>query len=102
MTQLSFVLFILMTSLGQIIVLFLIGKTLVNLRTRLTAAFLGTISPFDVVFASTMTIDIPAVFAMSLSFYFFRLFLVINDCPPYRYDNRGGLNITVRRSKYEK
>ncbi|WP_207679281.1 hypothetical protein [Desulfonema magnum] len=26
-----------------------------------------------------------------------RLFLVINDCPPYRYDNRGGLNIMIRK-----
>src|SRR6185295_2553418 len=58
-------------SLGQIIVLFLIGKELANTQVGLFAAALSVLSPFDNAFSSTMTVDIPATFLMCASFYLF-------------------------------
>jgi len=69
--ELSFVLFPLLTSLGQIIILFLIGKELANTQVGLIAAVLSVLSPFDNAFSSTMTVDIPSTVLMCTSFYLF-------------------------------
>lgn len=67
----SYVLFPLLCSLGSVITLYFIGKELFNQRVGAISAFLLAINPFDAVFASTMTIDIPVAFLSALSLLFF-------------------------------
>jgi 4-amino-4-deoxy-L-arabinose transferase-like glycosyltransferase len=69
--KVSFVLFPFISSLGLIVVGYFIGKEIGNEKIGLMAAFLLAICPFDATFASTMTIDIPADFLLSLSFLLF-------------------------------
>jgi len=69
--EVSFVLFSLLSSLGLIVVSYLIGKELFNEKVGLIAAFIISIAPFDSVFASTMTIDIPTNFLLAVSFLCF-------------------------------
>lgn len=70
-SNISFVLFSFLTSIGLIIIVYLIGKELFNGKVGLIAAFFITIVPFDSVFASSMTIDIPSGFLLALSFLLF-------------------------------
>lgn len=69
--EFSFVMFPLICSLGLIPVSYLIGKELLNSRAGLTAAFMVAICPFDSVFSSTMTIDIPVSFLCALGILLF-------------------------------
>lgn len=74
-SELTFALFPILSSVGQVVVIYLLGREFMDKKGALIAAFLAAISPFDLVFASTMTIDIPAVFLLSLSLY-----LLIRAC----------------------
>jgi len=70
-SNVSFVLFPFLASLGLVVVSYLIGKELANEKVGLMAAFFIAINPFDAVFASTMTIDIATDFLLALSLLLF-------------------------------
>ncbi len=60
-------LYILLCSLGGILVAFYIGKTLFNEKVALLAAFFMSFFPVDVVYSTTLVPDIPVAFFMGLS-----------------------------------
>ena len=67
----SSVLFVLLTSIGNIILIFYFGKLLFNEKAGLMAAFLLSFFPLDVVYSTRLLTDIPSAFFMSLGVYFF-------------------------------
>ncbi len=67
----SSVLFVLLTSIGNIILVFYFGKLLFNKKIGLMAAFLLSFFPLDVVYSTKLISDIPSAFFMSLGVYFF-------------------------------
>jgi len=67
----SSVLFVLLTSVGSIILIFYFGKLLFNEKTGLMAAFLLSFFPLDVVYATKLLSDIPSAFFMALGVYLF-------------------------------
>jgi hypothetical protein len=67
----SSVLFVLLTSIGSIILIFYFGKLLFNERTGLMAAFLLSFFPLDMVYATKLLTDIPSAFFMALGVYLF-------------------------------
>ncbi len=69
--DLSSVLFVLLTSLGSIVLIFYFGKLLFNERAGLMAAFLLSFFPLDVVYATKLLSDIPSAFFMALGVYIF-------------------------------
>lgn len=60
-------LYILLCSLGGILVTFYIGKTLFNEKIALLAAFFMSFFPIDVVYSTTLVPDIPVALFMGLS-----------------------------------
>ncbi len=67
----SFILYPLLISLASIVVIYFICKELFNKNVGIIAAILLAFSPFDVIFSTTMTIDIITSFFTALCFYFF-------------------------------
>tara|TARA_B100000315_G_scaffold250130_1_gene282465 strand:+ start:1114 stop:2640 length:1527 start_codon:yes stop_codon:yes gene_type:complete len=67
----SSVLFVLLTSIGSIILIFHFGKLLFNEKTGLIAAFLLSFFPLEVVYATKLLADIPSAFFMALGVYLF-------------------------------
>jgi len=62
--------FTLLTSLGSILIVYLIGKELFNSKTGLIAAFLLSIFPLDVIYSTQIGPDIPFQFFSILSLFF--------------------------------
>ena len=67
----SSVIFVLLTSLGNIILAYFFGKLIVNEKTGLMAAFLLAIFPLEVVNSTKLLTDIPSAFFMALGVYIF-------------------------------
>jgi len=67
----SSVLFILITSIGNIILIFYFGKLLFNKKIGLMAAFLLSFFPLEIVYATKLFTDIPSAFFMALGVYIF-------------------------------
>ena len=67
----SSVLFVLLTSVGSIILIFYFGKLLFNEKTGLMAAFLLSSFPLDMVYATKLLSDLPSAFFMALGVYLF-------------------------------
>ena len=67
----SSVLFVLLTSIGNIILVFYFGKLLFNKKVGLIAASLLSFFPLDIVYSTKLISDIPSAFFMSLGVYFF-------------------------------
>ena len=67
----SSVLFVLLTSIGNMILISYFGKLLFNKKVGLIAAFLLSFFPLDVVYSTKLVSDIPSAFFMSLGVYFF-------------------------------
>jgi len=67
----SSVLFVLLTSIGSIILIFYFGKLLFNEKTGLIAAFLLSFFPLDVVYSTKLLSDLPSAFFMALGVYLF-------------------------------
>ena len=67
----SSVLFPLLTSIVTIILIFYFGKLLFNEKIGLIAAFLLSIFPLDVVYATKLNSDLPSAFFMALGVYLF-------------------------------
>jgi len=67
----SSVLFVLMTSIGNIILIFYFGKLLFDEKIGLVAAFLLSFFPLDVVYATKLVSDMPSAFFMALGVYLF-------------------------------
>jgi len=67
----SSVIFVLLTSIGSVILVFYFGKLLFNEKIGLMAAFLLSFFPLDVVYATKLTSDLPSAFFMALGVYIF-------------------------------
>ena len=67
----SSALFVLLTSIGSIILIFYFGRLLFNEKIGLIAAFLMSFFPLDVVHATKLGSDIPSAFFMALGVYAF-------------------------------
>src|SRR3989344_2924589 len=67
----SSVLFVLITSLASIILIFYFGKLLFNEKIGLMAAFLLSFFPLDVFYATKLFTDLPSAFFMALGVYAF-------------------------------
>ena len=67
----SAILFVLLTSLASIILIFYFGRLLFNDKVGMIAAFLLSIFPMNVVYATKLTSDLPSAFFMSLGVYIF-------------------------------
>ena len=67
----SAVLFVLLTSIGSIVLAFYFGKLLFNKKVGLIASFLLSFFPLDVVYSTKLGSDIPSAFFMALGVYFF-------------------------------
>ncbi len=67
----SSTLFVLLTSIGNIILVYYFGKLLLNEKVGLMSSFLISIFPLEVVYATKLLTDIPSAFFMALSVYFF-------------------------------
>jgi len=70
----SSVLFVLLSSLGSIILIFYFGKLLFNEKVGLMAALLLSFFPLDVVYSTKLLSDIPSAFFMALGVYIFLYF----------------------------
>ena len=69
--DLSSVIFVLITSVASIILIFYFGKLLFNEKTGLIASFLLSFFPLDVVYATKLNSDLPSAFLMALGVYLF-------------------------------
>ncbi len=69
--EVSSVLFTLLTSIGEIILIFFFAKLLFDEKTGLIAAFLLSIFPLDVVNSTRLLSDVPSAFFASLSVFIF-------------------------------
>jgi len=67
----SSVLFVLITSIGSIILIFYFGKLLFNDKVGLMTAFLLSFFPLDVVYSTKLLSDMPSAFFMALGVYIF-------------------------------
>lgn len=63
----------LLTSLGSVVIAYYIGKEIFDVKVGLLAAFLLSVFPVDVAYATTLVPDIPVAFFMGLSVLFFVL-----------------------------
>jgi hypothetical protein len=63
--------FVLLTSLGTIILAYHFGKLLFNKKIGLIAAFLFSIFPMDIVYSTQLLSDIPSSFFMALGVFIF-------------------------------
>lgn len=69
--DISSVIFVLLTSIASIILIFYFGKLLFNENVGLMAAFLLSFFPLDVVYSTQLVSDLPSAFFMSLGVYTF-------------------------------
>ncbi|MBI3034758.1 glycosyltransferase family 39 protein [Candidatus Woesearchaeota archaeon] len=69
--DISSVLFIVLASIGNIILIFYFGKLLFNEKVGLMAAFLLSFFPLEVVYSTKLLSDIPSAFFMALGVYTF-------------------------------
>lgn len=69
--DLSSVLFVLIASIGNIILIFYFGKLLFNEKVGLLGSFLTAIFPLEVVSATKLLSDVPSAFFMALGVYVF-------------------------------
>ena len=67
----SSVLFVLLTSIASIILIFYFGKLLFNEKVGLMASFLLSFFPLDVVYSTKLLSDLPSAFFMALGVYIF-------------------------------
>lgn len=67
----SSAIFVLITSIASIILMFYFGKLLFNEKIGLIAAFLLSFFPLDVVYATKLASDLPSGFFMALGVYVF-------------------------------
>lgn len=67
----SSTIFVLLTSIAGIILIFYFGKLLFNKKTGLIASFLLSFFPLDVVYSTQLLSDLPSAFFMSLGVYIF-------------------------------
>ena len=67
----SSVIFVLITSIGSIILIFYFGKLLFNKNTGLMAAFLLSFFPLDIAYSTKLGSDLPSAFFMALGVYIF-------------------------------
>ncbi len=67
----SSVLFVLLTSIAGIILIFYFGKLLFNEKVGLMASFLLSFFPLDVVYSTRLMSDLPSAFFMGLGIYIF-------------------------------
>tara|TARA_Y100000310_G_C20652220_1_gene800069 strand:- start:675 stop:2120 length:1446 start_codon:yes stop_codon:yes gene_type:complete len=67
----SSVIFVLITSIASIILIFYFGKLLFNEKIGLMASFLLSFFPLDVVYSTKLLSDLPASFFMALGIYLF-------------------------------
>ncbi len=67
----SSVLFVLLTSIASIILIFYFGKLLFNTKIGMIAAFLLSFFPLDVVYSTKLSSDLPSAFFMALGIYIF-------------------------------
>ena len=65
--------FVFLVSIAGIVLLFYFGKIFFNEKVGLTAAFLLSFFPLDVVFATKLLSDFPSAFFLGLSVFFFLL-----------------------------
>jgi len=64
-------LYILLCSIGSVILAYLIGELLFDKKIGLLAAFFMAIFPLEIAYATTIVPDVPVAFYMALSVYFF-------------------------------
>ena len=69
--DLSAVLFVLLTSISTIILIFYFGRLLFNEKIGLMSAFLLSFFPLDIVYSTQLLSDIPSAFFMALGVYIF-------------------------------
>jgi len=67
----SSVLFVLLASIGNIILIFYFGKLLFNEKVGLISAFLLSFFPLEVVYSTKLFSDLPSAFFMALGVYLF-------------------------------
>jgi len=67
----SSILFVFLTSIGSIILIFYFGKLLFSERIGLMAAFLLSFFPLDVFYSTKLLTDLPSAFFMALGVYIF-------------------------------
>ena len=67
----SSVLFVLLASIGNIILIFYFGKLLFNEKVGLISAFLLSIFPLEVVYSTKLLSDLPSAFFMAFGVYLF-------------------------------
>jgi hypothetical protein len=67
----SSVIFILLTSIGNIILAYFFGRLLGNEKVGLMAAFLLSIFPLEVIYSTKLLTDMPSAFFMALGVYLF-------------------------------
>ena len=69
--DISSVLFVFLTSIAGIILIYCFGKTFFNEKVGLVSAFLLSFFPLDVIFATKLLSDLPSAFFLSLGVFFF-------------------------------
>jgi len=67
----SSVLFVLLASLGNIVLAYFFGKLLFNQKIALASAFLISFFPLEVVYSTKLLTDLPSAFFMALGVYVF-------------------------------
>jgi 4-amino-4-deoxy-L-arabinose transferase-like glycosyltransferase len=67
----SFIIYPFICSIGLISLLYFIGKNVFNERVGLIAAFLLSFFPLDVIYSTRIMPDLPYIFFMTFSIYFF-------------------------------
>src|SRR3989338_952679 len=96
----SSVLFVLLTSIGNIILAYHFGKLLYTKEAGLMTAFLMAIFPLEIVFSTRLLTDLPASFFMAWGVYIF-LRAEITNRPGYQYFISGlltGIGFFIRES----
>lgn len=97
----SSVFFVLLTSVAGIILIYYFGKLLFNEKTGLTAAFLLSFFPLDVVYSTQLISDISSAFFMSLGVYAFLYGEIKNKTSYWSYLLSGlfiGIGYLIRES----
>jgi len=97
----SSVSFTLLTSIGSIILIYYFGKLLFDENIGLTAAFLLSFFPLDVVYSTQLVSDIPSAFFMSLGVYVFLYSEIKNKTNYWSYLLSGlliGIGYLIRES----
>ncbi len=70
-SDLSSVLFVLLSSIGMIALAFFFGRLLFSAKVGLIASFIVAIFPLEIVYATKLLSDVPSAFFMSLGVYMF-------------------------------